>query len=319
MRVLISGAAGFLGSHLCDRFLDEGHDVVGMDNLITGSEENIAHLRNHPRFVFIRHDVTDYIDVDGPLDGVLHFASPASPVDYIELPIQTLKVGSLGTHNTLGVAKAKGARYLLASTSEVYGDPQIHPQDEEYWGHVNTIGPRGVYDEAKRFAEAMTMAYHRYHGVDTRIVRIFNTYGPRMRPADGRVVSNFIVQALRGDPLTVYGDGSQTRSFCYVSDEVEGIYRLFMSDYNEPVNIGNPDEFTVRELAERVIQLTGSTSSIEFRPLPVDDPKIRRPAIDRARTILGWEPRVALDEGLRRTIPYFQAFIEQGRAFARTL
>lgn len=319
MRVLITGAAGFLGSHLCDRFLADGHEVIGMDNLITGSMENLAHLRDHPRFQFVFHNVTEYVSVDGPLDGVLHFASPASPVDYLELPIQTLKVGSLGTHNTLGLARAKGARYLLASTSEVYGDPQVHPQHEEYWGHVNAIGPRGVYDEAKRFAEAMTMAYHRVHGLDTRIVRIFNTYGPRMRPADGRVVSNFIVQALRGDPLTVYGDGSQTRSFCYVSDQVEGIYRLFHSDFTDPVNIGNPDEFTIRELAQRIIELTGSPSEIVTKPLPVDDPRVRRPNIERARSVLGWEPRIDLEEGLRKTIPYFRTLVAEQNALARTL
>jgi dTDP-glucose 4,6-dehydratase len=304
--VLITGAAGFLGSHLTDRFLAEGHEVIGMDNLITGSRDNLAHLAGHPRFVFVEHDVTRFIAVDGPLDGVLHFASPASPIDYLELPIQTLKVGSLGTHNSLGLAKAKRARYLLASTSEVYGDPLVHPQPESYWGNVNPVGPRGVYDEAKRFAEAMTMAYHRYHGVDTRIVRIFNTYGPRMRARDGRVVSNFIVQALRGEPLTVYGDGSQTRSFCYVSDLIEGIYRLFMSGEHDPINVGNPDEFTVLELAELVRRLTGSAAPIAFRPLPVDDPKVRQPDITRARRLLGWEPVVTLEDGLRRTIAYFQ-------------
>jgi dTDP-glucose 4,6-dehydratase len=320
MRILITGAAGFLGSHLCDRFLAEGYSVVGMDNFITGSPANIEHLRGNPAFEFIEHNVSTHIDVPGALNGVLHFASPASPVDYLELPIQTLKVGSLGTLNTLGVAKAKGARYLLASTSEVYGDPEVHPQREDYWGHVNPIGPRGVYDEAKRFAEAMTMAYHRYHHVDTRIIRIFNTYGPRMRPGDGRVVSNFIVQALRGDPLTVYGDGSQTRSFCYASDEVDGIWRLFNSDEHEPVNIGNPNEFTILELAELVIELTGSASQIDWRPLPVDDPKVRRPDITKARARLGWEPRVQLREGLERTIPYFRTTLEaDGAAAARTL
>jgi dTDP-glucose 4,6-dehydratase len=314
MRILISGAAGFLGSHLCDRLLADGHEVIGVDNLLTGNLDNIAHLFGDAAFRFVNHDVTDFIHVDGPLDGVLHFASPASPVDYLELPIQTLKVGSLGTHKTLGLAREKRARYLLASTSEVYGDPAIHPQPESYWGNVNPIGPRGVYDEAKRFAEAMTMAYHRYHGLDTRIVRIFNTYGPRMRPSDGRVVSNFIVQALRGEPLTVYGDGSQTRSFCYVSDEVEGIYRLFLSGIVEPVNVGNPDEFTVLELAQRVIDLTASASSIEFRALPQDDPRVRRPDIGRARELLGWAPEVALDEGLRRTIPSFRALVQAGAA-----
>ncbi|HET9982875.1 MAG TPA: UDP-glucuronic acid decarboxylase family protein [Longimicrobiales bacterium] len=319
MRVLITGAAGFLGSHLCDRFLADDHDVVGMDNFLTGSPDNIAHLIGNPRFRFIQHDVTNYVYVEGALDGVLHFASPASPIDYLEYPIQTLKVGSLGTHKTLGLAKAKGARYLLASTSEVYGDPQVHPQPETYWGHVNPIGPRGVYDEAKRFAEAMTMAYHRYHEVDVRIVRIFNTYGPRMRPYDGRVVSNFIVQALRGEPLTVYGDGSQTRSFCYVSDEVEGIYRLFMSNAEGPVNIGNPGEFTMVELARLVIEATGSSSTIDFRPLPTDDPKMRRPDITRARQELGWEPQVSLEEGLGRTIPYFRKLVEEQGAVARAL
>lgn len=319
MRILITGAAGFLGSHLCDRFIAEGHEVIGMDNFITGSPDNIAHLIGNPGFNFVQHDVTNYVFVPGPLDGVLHFASPASPVDYLELPIQTLKVGSLGTHKTLGLAKEKGARYLLASTSEVYGDPQVHPQPETYWGHVNPIGPRGVYDEAKRFAEAMVMAYQRYHGLETRIVRIFNTYGPRMRPSDGRVVSNFIVQALRGEPLTVYGDGSQTRSFCYATDEVDGIYRLFMSDFDTPVNIGNPNEFTVRELATQVIAETGSTSTIESQPLPEDDPKVRRPDITVARRELGWDPSIHLTEGLRRTIPYFRERIERTGATARSL
>ncbi len=306
MRVLITGAAGFLGSHLTDRFLAEGHEVVGMDNLITGARENIAHLQNERRFQFVFHDVSRYIQVEGPLDGVLHFASPASPIDYLELPIQTLKVGSLGTHNALGLAKAKGARFFLASTSEVYGDPQVHPQPESYWGHVNPVGPRGVYDEAKRFAEAMTMAYHRYHHIETRIVRIFNTYGPRMRARDGRVVSNFVVQALRGEPLTVYGEGQQTRSFCYVSDLVDGIYRLFMSEHADPTNIGNPHEFTVRQLADIVLRLTGSASRIESHPLPTDDPKVRKPDITRARTLLGWDPQVSLEEGLQRTIAYFR-------------
>lgn len=319
MRILITGAAGFLGSHLCDRFLADGHEVIGMDNFITGTPDNIAHLIGNPAFRFVEHDVTNYVYVEGPLDGVLHFASPASPVDYLELPIQTLKVGSLGTHKTLGLAKEKGARYLLASTSEVYGDPQVHPQTEDYWGHVNPVGPRGVYDEAKRFAEAMVMAYHRYHGLETRIVRIFNTYGTRMRPNDGRVVSNFIVQALRGEPLSVYGDGSQTRSFCYVSDEVEGIYRLFHSDYPKPVNIGNPNELTVKEMAERVIELTGSMSSIEYQPLPKDDPKVRRPDITVARRELGWEPVVSLEEGLGKTIPYFRKLVEERGSEARPL
>jgi len=306
MRVLITGAAGFLGSHLCDRFLADGHDVIGMDNFITGRPENLAHLAGHPRFHFVQHDVTNFIFVDGPLDGVLHFASPASPRDYLEIPIQTLKVGSLGTHKALGLAKAKGARFLIASTSEVYGDPAVHPQPETYWGNVNPVGPRGCYDEAKRFAEAITMAYHRFHGVDTRIVRIFNTYGPRMRPRDGRVVSNLIVQALRGEPLTLYGDGSQTRSFCYVDDLVDGITRLFHSGETMPVNIGNPVEFTVRQLAELVREMTGTASAIVTEPLPQDDPKVRQPDIARARALLGWEPKVPLRDGLARTIPYFR-------------
>ncbi len=319
MRVLITGAAGFLGSHLSDRFLAEGHEVVGMDNFITGSPDNIAPLIGRSDFHFIEHDVTNYIYVEGALEGVLHFASPASPVDYLEQPIPTLKVGSLGTHKTLGLAKAKGARYLLASTSEVYGDPQVHPQPESYWGHVNPVGPRGVYDEAKRFAEAMTMAYHRFHGVETRIVRIFNTYGPRMRPADGRVVSNFIVQALRGDPITIYGEGRQTRSFTYVDDLVDGIYRLFLSEQVDPTNLGNPGEFTIRELAELIIEMTGSRSDLSHLPLPEDDPKTRRPDIGLAREALGWEPKVALREGLRRTIPYFRRLVEQRDVSARTL
>jgi dTDP-glucose 4,6-dehydratase len=306
VRILITGAAGFLGSHLADRFIADGHDVIGMDNFITGSPENVAHLMGHARFRLIQHDVTNYLYVEGALDGVLHFASPASPIDYLELPIQTLKVGSLGSHKALGLAKAKGARFLLASTSEVYGDPQVHPQPETYWGHVNPVGPRGVYDEAKRFAEALTMAYHRYHGLETRIVRIFNTYGPRMRARDGRVVSNFIVQALKGEPLTVYGDGSQTRSFTYVSDLIEGIYRLFASDRSEPTNIGNPIEFTVRALAEQVLRLTGSRSALVERPLPTDDPKIRQPDIAVARQVLGWDPKVQLQEGLERTIGFFR-------------
>ncbi|MGH7501442.1 MAG: UDP-glucuronic acid decarboxylase family protein [Longimicrobiales bacterium] len=312
MRILITGAAGFLGSHLCDRFLGEGHEVIGMDNFITGSPDNIAHLMGRAGFRFVVHDVTNFIYVDGPLDGVLHFASPASPVDYLELPIQTLKVGSLGTHKTLGLAKAKRARFLIASTSEVYGDPQVHPQSETYWGHVNPVGPRGVYDEAKRFAEAMTMAYHRFHGLDVRMVRIFNTYGTRMRANDGRVISNFVMQALRDEPLTVYGDGSQTRSFCYVSDEVDGIYRLFMSDHVGPVNIGNPNEMTVREAAGMIIALTDSRSTIESRPLPEDDPKVRKPDITLARRVLGWEPVVSLREGLTHTIPYFHSLVERG-------
>jgi len=309
MRVLITGAAGFLGSHLCDRFLADGHSVVGLDNFITGKPDNIAHLVGNARFEFVRHNISTYTYVAGPLDGVLHFASPASPVDYLEYPIATLKVGALGTHNALGLALAKKARFFLASTSEIYGDPLEHPQTESYWGNVNPIGPRGVYDEAKRFAEAVTMAYHRYHGMDTRIVRIFNTYGPRMRPNDGRVVSNFIVQALRNQPLTIYGDGSQTRSFCFVADEVEGIYRLFMRGDNNPTNIGNPKEFTVRQLAELVIELTGTKSTIVERELPVDDPKVRQPDISRAREMLGWEPAVSLREGVARTIEYFRSIL----------
>jgi dTDP-glucose 4,6-dehydratase len=318
VRVLITGAAGFLGSHVCDRFRQEDHSVVGMDNFITGTPENVAHLRGDG-FEFIQHDVTEYVRVSGEVDGVLHFASPASPTDYLELPIQTLKVGSLGTHKVLGLAKAKDARFLLASTSEVYGDPLVHPQPESYWGNVNPIGPRGVYDEAKRFAEALTMAYHRAHGVDTRIVRIFNTYGPRMRPGDGRVVSNFIVQALRGEPITVYGDGSQTRSFCYVEDEVEGIFRLFLSDVNEPVNVGNPGEFTVAELAELVLELTESSSELRYLPLPEDDPKTRKPDNTRARELLGWQPEISLREGLSRTIKYFRGLQEEKRLGSATI
>jgi len=309
MRLLVTGAAGFLGSHLTDRLLADGHTVIGMDNLITGNPTNLAHLTGNAAFRLIRQDVTTFIDVPDPLEGVLHFASPASPIDYLEFPIPTLKVGALGTHNTLGLAKAKGARFFLASTSEAYGDPLVHPQPETYWGNVNPVGPRGVYDEAKRFAEAMTMAYHRYHKLDTRIVRIFNTYGPRMRPNDGRVVSNFIVQALRGEPLTMYGDGSQTRSFCYVDDLIEGIVRLFARGTEDPTNLGNPNEFTVRQLAERVLSLTGSKSKIVERPLPEDDPRVRRPDITRARKLLDWEPRVPLDEGLRRTIEYFRGIV----------
>lgn len=318
MRVLITGAAGFLGSHLCDRFRQEGHSVVAMDNYITGTPENLAHLLGDG-FELVQHDVTEYVHVSGELDGVLHFASPASPTDYLELPIQTLKVGSLGTHKVLGLAKAKDARFLLASTSEVYGDPLVHPQPESYWGNVNPIGPRGVYDEAKRFAEALTMAYRRAHGLDSRIVRIFNTYGPRMRPGDGRVVSNFIVQALRGEPLTVYGDGGQTRSFCYVEDEVEGIFRLFASDVTEPVNIGNPGEFTVTELAELVLELTGSSSELRYLPLPEDDPKTRKPDITRARELLGWQPEISLREGLSRTIEYFRLLQEEKRLGSATI
>ena len=318
MRILITGAAGFLGSHLCDRFRREGHSVVAIDNYITGTPENLAHLLGDG-FELVQHDVTEYVHVPGVLDGILHFASPASPTDYLELPIQTLKVGSLGTHKALGLAKAKQARFLLASTSEVYGDPLVHPQPESYWGNVNPIGPRGVYDEAKRFAEALTMAYRRAHGVDTRIVRIFNTYGPRMRPGDGRVVSNFIVQALRGEPLTVYGDGGQTRSFCYVSDQVDGIYRLFMSEITGPVNIGNPNEFRVGELADLVLELTGSSSEIRHLPLPEDDPKVRQPDITRARELLDWEPQVPLREGLARTIEYFRGLQERKRLGSPTV
>lgn len=311
MRVLITGAAGFLGSHLCDRFIKEGHTVVGMDNLLTGSMDNLAQLAGHERFSFIKHDVSQYIYVAGPLDAILHFASPASPNDYLEYPIPTLKVGSLGTHNTLGLAKQKGARYLLASTSEVYGDPQVNPQPETYWGHVNPIGPRGVYDEAKRFAEAMTMAYHRYHNLETRIVRIFNTYGPRMRLNDGRAVPNFIYQALTNQPITVYGKGTQTRAYQYYTDLIEGIYRLLHSDEALPVNIGNPDtEITVQELAELIVELSGSNSEIILvEPTDdriVDDPKMRRPDITKARSILGWEPTVPVIDGLKQTIEYFR-------------
>jgi dTDP-glucose 4,6-dehydratase len=313
MRVLITGAAGFLGSHLADRFLAEGHSVVGLDNFVTGHPDNVAHLMGRPDFEFLRHNISTYTFVAGPLDGVLHFASPASPVDYLEHPIPTLKVGALGTHNALGLAKAKGARFFLASTSEVYGDPLVHPQTESYWGNVNPIGPRGVYDEAKRYAEAMTMAYHRYHGIDTRIVRIFNTYGPRMRPRDGRVVSNFIVQALMGEPITIYGNGSQTRSFCYVADEVEGIYRLFMHGDHDPTNIGNPDEYTVKQLAEIVVELTGTKSPIVYKDLPEDDPKVRRPDITRACTMLGWTPKIPVRDGVAKTIEYFRALIGAGR------
>jgi dTDP-glucose 4,6-dehydratase len=311
VRVLITGVAGFLGSHLADRFLAGGHEVVGVDNLLTGSLANIDHLFGNERFLFYKHDVTEFIHVGGDLDGVLHFASPASPVDYLELPIQTLKVGSLGTHKALGLAKAKGARFLLASTSEVYGDPEVHPQPETYWGNVSSVGPRGVYDEAKRFAEALTMAYHRYHGVDTRIARIFNTYGSRMRQHDGRVVSNFCVQALRGEPLTIYGDGAQTRSFCYVEDEVEGLYRLFHADYAGPMNIGNPGEYTVKQLADLVLELADSSGGIRHEPLPVDDPKVRQPDITLAREKLDWEPKVGLRVGLAKTLAYFAGVLER--------
>ncbi|MBI5038221.1 MAG: SDR family oxidoreductase [Nitrospirae bacterium] len=308
-RVLVTGGAGFIGSYLCERFLQEGYEVICMDNLITGSVDNIGHIKDS-RFSFIHYDVTNYVYVQGKLDYILHFASPASPLDYLEYPIQTLKVGSLGTHKALGLAKEKGASLLIASTSEVYGDPLIHPQNEDYWGNVNPIGPRGVYDEAKRFAEALTMAYQRYHKVDTRIVRIFNTYGPRMRIKDGRAIPNFIAQALKDEDVTVYGDGAQTRSFCYITDLVEGIYRLLMSDYNLPVNIGNPHEMTVARMAKEIISLTGSKSRIVQMPLPEDDPKVRQPDITRAKTILGWEPRVELREGLRHTIGYFRKKME---------
>ena len=310
-RVLITGAAGFLGSHLCDRFIAEGHHVIGMDNLITGDLRNIEHLTGLDRFEFHHHDVSQFIHVKGELDCVLHFASPASPIDYLKIPIQTLKVGSLGAHNCLGLARAKGARMLIASTSEVYGDPEVHPQHEEYWGHVNPVGPRGVYDEAKRFQEAMTMAYHTFHGLETRIVRIFNTYGPRMRLNDGRVLPAFIGQALRGEDLTVFGDGSQTRSFCYVDDLVEGIYRLLLSDEHRPVNVGNPDEISIADFAEEIIALTGTDQKVIYKPLPMDDPKQRRPDIDRAREILGWEPKVGRTEGLAITYEYFKGLSEE--------
>jgi dTDP-glucose 4,6-dehydratase len=303
---VVTGGAGFLGSHLCDKLMGEGHQVVCIDNLLTGNLDNIAHLFGQPGFHFIKHDVTNYIHIPGKVDFVLHFASPASPIDYLELPIQTLKVGSLGTHKALGLAKDKQAVFLLASTSEVYGDPLVHPQEESYWGNVNPIGPRGVYDEAKRFAESMTMAYHRYHGVQTRIVRIFNTYGPRMRLKDGRALPAFISQALTGEDLTVFGDGNQTRSFCYVDDLVDGIYKLLLSNENFPVNIGNPEEITINQMAEEVIRLTGSTSKIINMPLPEDDPKIRKPDITRAKTILGWSPKVDRETGVRKTIEYFR-------------
>jgi dTDP-glucose 4,6-dehydratase len=310
MRFVITGGAGFLGSHLCDRLLQDGHEVICLDNLVTGSIDNIAHLMGCGRFRFLKHDVTEYIFLGEPIDGVLHFASPASPRDYLEFPIQTLKVGALGTHKTLGLAKSKRARFLLASTSETYGDPLVNPQPESYWGNVNPIGLRGVYDEAKRFAEAMAMAYHRTHGVDTRIARIFNTYGPRMRPHDGRVVSNFVVQALEGQALTIYGKGEQTRSFCYVEDEVDGLIKLLMApdieEIHGPVNIGNPQELTVAEIARKILDLTSSDSTIVFEPLPEDDPKVRRPDITRARQLLDWSPRISLEEGLQRTITYFR-------------
>jgi dTDP-glucose 4,6-dehydratase len=306
-RVLITGAAGFLGSHLCDRFIKEGFSVVGMDNLITGDLKNIEHLFKLEQFEFYHHDVSKFIHVPGNIDYILHFASPASPIDYLKIPIQTLKVGALGTHNCLGLAKAKGARILVASTSEVYGDPLVHPQTEEYWGNVNPVGPRGVYDEAKRFMESITMAYHTYHQVETRIIRIFNTYGPRMRLNDGRALPAFIGQALRGEDLTVFGDGSQTRSFCYVDDLIEGIYRLLMSDYVNPVNIGNPDEITLKEFAEEIIRLTGTEQKIVYRPLPTDDPKQRKPDITKAKEILGWSPKVSRSEGVKITYDYFKS------------
>ncbi|WP_316811137.1 UDP-glucuronic acid decarboxylase family protein [Pedobacter heparinus] len=310
-RVLITGAAGFLGSHLCDRFIKEGYHVIGMDNLITGDLQNIEHLFGLENFEFAHHDVSKYVYVSGELDYILHFASPASPIDYLKIPIQTLKVGSLGTHNLLGLAKHKNARMLIASTSEVYGDPSVNPQPEEYWGNVNPVGPRGVYDEAKRFQEAMTMAYHTFHGVETRIVRIFNTYGPRMRLNDGRVLPAFIGQALRGEDLTVFGDGSQTRSFCYVDDLIEGIYRLLLSDYALPVNIGNPDEITIKQFGEEIIKLTGTSQKLVLKDLPVDDPKQRRPDITKARSILGWEPKVSRAEGLKITYAYFKSLPQE--------
>jgi dTDP-glucose 4,6-dehydratase len=305
LRTLVTGGAGFLGSHICECLLKKGHDVIAMDNLSTGTVANIEHLQGE-QFKFVKHNVTEYIYCAGKIDYVLHFASPASPKDYLDLPIQTLKVGALGTHKALGLALEKQATFLLASTSEVYGDPKVHPQPEDYWGHVNPVGPRGVYDEAKRFAEAMTMAYHRYHGLDTKIVRIFNTYGPRMRHNDGRAIPAFIPQALKNQPITVFGDGSQTRSFCYVDDLIEGIYRLLISDYHEPINIGNPNEMTIKELAETIIKVTGSKSQIVYKPLPVDDPKVRQPNIEKAKTILGWEPKVSLEEGLNQTVEWFK-------------
>ena len=308
-RVVITGAAGFIGSHLSETLLDRGYSVIGIDNLLTGDMANLTHLQGRD-FLFIKHDVTNYIYVDGPVDFVLHWASPASPIDYLELPIQTLKVGALGTHKALGLAKAKGARFVLASTSEVYGDPLEHPQRETYWGNVNPVGPRGVYDEAKRFAEAMTVAYHRYHGVDAKIVRIFNTYGPRMRVKDGRAVPNFISQALRGEDVTVFGDGRQTRSLCYVTDLVDGVIKLMHSSTNDPVNIGNPHELTIEEIAKTILRMIGSSSQLVYRPLPTDDPKVRRPDISRARAILGWEPIVSLESGLEQTIAYFRTKVE---------
>jgi len=319
VKVVITGAAGFLGSHLCDRFLRDGHQVIGVDNYLTGSPDNIRHLADNDAFRVVEADVSVGIPLDEPIEGILHFASPASPIDYYEFPIETLRVGSYGTHNCLELARRRNARFFLASTSEVYGDPAVHPQPESYWGNVNSIGPRSVYDEAKRYGEAVTMAYHRHYGVDTRIVRIFNTYGPRMRPHDGRVVSNFIVQALTGEPLSIYGDGSQTRSFCYVDDEVEGIYRLFMNGDAQPTNIGNPDEYTVQQLADIVLELTGSSSTIARQPLPADDPKLRRPDITRARTMLGWEPKVPVRDGVARTIEYFRRLLAESKLATRTM
>jgi dTDP-glucose 4,6-dehydratase len=313
VRTLITGGAGFIGSHLCERFLNRGDEVICVDNLITGALDNIEHLRKNDRFQFIRHDISHPLEIEGPLDNVLHFASLASPADYLRYPIQTLKVGALGTHNTLGLAKVKNSRFLLASTSEVYGDPQVHPQREDYWGSVNCVGVRGCYDESKRFAEAIAMAYFRTHGVNTGIVRIFNTHGPRMRLDDGRVIPNFMGQALRGEPLTVYGDGSQTRSFCYVDDLVEGIVRLLGTDYHEPVNLGNPSEVTILEFAKEILALSGSKSVIEYRPLPQDDPKVRQPDISRARSLLGWKPQVDRHEGLKRTLAYFQKRVRQAQ------
>lgn len=309
MRILITGGAGFIGSHLCEKLVEKGHEVICVDNLLTGEKTNIKELLSLPNFRFMEHNVSEHIDIEGGLDYILHFASPASPIDYLKFPIQTLKVGSLGTHNTLGLAKEKKAKFLLASTSEVYGDPEVNPQGEEYWGNVNCISPRGVYDEAKRFSEAMTMAYHRYHKLDTRIVRIFNTYGPKMRLNDGRAVPAFIGQALKGKPLTVFGNGLQTRSFCYISDLVEGILKLMDSSTNDPINLGNPDEFTILEFAKKIITLTKSKSKISFEPLPIDDPKVRRPDITKAKTLLGWKPKIGIDEGLIKTIEYFKGKI----------
>ncbi len=317
-RILITGAAGFLGSHLCERFLKEGYEVIGMDNLITGNLRNIEDFFKDANFEFYHHDVSTFVHVPGELDYILHFASPASPIDYLKIPIQTLKVGSLGTHNLLGLAKAKNARMLIASTSEVYGDPTVHPQTEEYWGNVNPIGPRGVYDEAKRFQEAMTMAYHTYHGLETRIVRIFNTYGPKMRLNDGRALPAFVGQALRGEDITVFGDGSQTRSFCYVDDLVEGIYRLLLSNYNMPVNIGNPDEISIADFAEEIVKLTGTKSKVIYKDLPVDDPKQRQPDITKAKEILGWEPKIKRSEGLKKTLDYFKS-LPQDELFKKEL